>query len=99
MVFAPKTIGKTCAPPSPGRLHPQKQQTSVSVARNRSKKQGNSTKGSVHRDAREHYDVIGCEYQRIDWQLLPALCSDWPSDVTGCRLRSYVLYLLWSFLE
>jgi hypothetical protein len=46
--------------------------------------QGNSTKGSVHRDARERYDVMGCEYQRIDWQLLPALCSDWPSDVTEC---------------
>jgi hypothetical protein len=29
--------------------------------------QGNSTKGRVHRDAHEHFDVMGCEYQRTDW--------------------------------
>jgi hypothetical protein len=26
--------------------------------------------------------------------LIPALCSDWLSDVTGSRLRSYMLYAL-----
>jgi hypothetical protein len=40
----------------------------------------------------------GASISALIGQLLPALCSDWPSDVTGCRLRSYVLYLLWSYL-
>jgi hypothetical protein len=49
--------------------------------------QGNFTKGRAHRDVREHYDVIwGASISALIGALLPALCSDWLSDVTGCRL-------------
>jgi hypothetical protein len=33
---------------------------------------------------------LGASISSLIAPLLPALCSDWPSDVTGCRLRSYV---------
>jgi hypothetical protein len=38
MFFPPKTLGNTCAPPSPGRLKPKKQLINVSMARNGSSK-------------------------------------------------------------
>jgi hypothetical protein len=38
-----------------------------------------TTQGKAHRDAHEHYDVMGCEYQHTD-PLLAALHSDWLSN-------------------
>jgi hypothetical protein len=36
----------------------------------------------------------GASISALIGPLLPALRSDWLSDVTGCQLRSYMLYLM-----
>jgi hypothetical protein len=51
------------------------------------KTQGNSTKGRLHRDVREHYDVMGASISTPIAPLLPALCSDW-LNVMGSRLHA-----------
>jgi hypothetical protein len=60
----------------------------------------NSTKGRVHTEMRANIMTSwGASISASIGPLLPALYSDWSSDVTECWLRSYVHYLMWSYID